>query len=674
MSGLFSEAVIAAISGGRRPPAPKGYKLPSVFPSFNKAKRISFDLESLDPSIAAGIGPGWRRDAYIVGFAVALGDKKGNIDFSDYYPIRHKGAQNLDAERTLDWLATELAFYQGEIVGTNFLYDIDGLQYQRVSAPLAKFRDIQWAEALIDEHAFSYGLNTLAKKYLGEGKVKEELKLLYGDHYIERFHEVHPGHARAYGLGDVELPMKILDCQQKILHKENLEDLYDLESRLLPLLLYMRKQGTRVDLKKAAEMGPLLVKRRDDAIAEIAKMSGVAVDYDNFGTPVMMKRIFDKLNIAYPFLLSVEKGSPLKGSEDDGKIVLPGSKGYEEAVKDGYVGEYIAKPSFRKVWLEKGLDHPIADLIMLANSAEKARGTFVEGYIGENAIGDRIHCEFHPLRKVDDEDKKSKGTITGRFSAANPNLQNIPTRDPFIGPMCRSMFIADEGMQWWSQDYSQIEYRMLIHFAVINKCKGAEVPQAMYLKNPKTDFHDACAEMMYKKEWDEAVARHLRGEISEKEMKAILKELRKPAKCLDGDTVLSTRSGLRTIKAIIGDIAPNEHRTIPLVELSDGRDSWTASTQGLVRHERPSVFVITRRGIVCCTADHRWSTINGLVEASKLTIGEHLTPAHVPALTGAPVTVRFNPISLEVGKGPATILLDEEVGIFRWSFSRRREC
>ena len=432
---------------------------------------------------------------------------------------------------------------------------MDGLQYQRVSAPLAKFRDIQWAEALIDEHAFSYGLNTLAKKYLGEGKVKEELKLLYGDHYIERFHEVHPGHARAYGLGDVELPMKILDCQQKILHKENLEDLYDLESRLLPLLLYMRKQGTRVDLKKAAEMGPLLVKRRDDAIAEIAKMSGVAVDYDNFGTPVMMKRIFDKMNIAYPFLLSVEKGSPLKGSEDDGKIVLPGSKGYEEAVKDGYVGEYIAKPSFRKVWLEKGLDHPIADLIMLANSAEKARGTFVEGYIGENAIGDRIHCEFHPLRKVDDEDKKSKGTITGRFSAANPNLQNIPTRDPFIGPMCRSMFIADEGMQWWSQDYSQIEYRFLIHFAVINKCKGAEVPQAMYLKNPKTDFHDACAEMMYKKEWDEAVARHLRGEISEKEMKAILKELRKPAKNLNFGMVYGM--GTPLLAEQIGEIDGN---------------------------------------------------------------------------------------------------------------------
>jgi DNA polymerase I-like protein with 3'-5' exonuclease and polymerase domains len=532
MSGLFSDAVIAAISGGRRPPAPKGYKLPTVFPSFNKAKRLSFDLESLDPSIAASIGPGWRRNAYIVGFGIALGDKKGSNDFHEYYPLRHKGVENLDAERVFDWLTTELSFYQGEIVGTNLLYDMDGLQYQNVSAPLAKFRDIQWAEALIDENAYSYGLNTLSKKYGGEGKVNDVLKQMYGDHYIERFHEVHPGHARAYGLGDVDEPLRILVQQEKQLRKENLENLFDIESRLLPFLLYMRKQGTRVDLRKAAEMGPLLTKRRDDAIAKIASMSGVAVDYDNFGTPAMMKRIFDKLQIAYPYLLSVEKGSTLKGSEQDGTIVLPGSADYEEARK-GYVGEYIAKPAFRKTWLEETLEHPIAELIIEANSAEKARGTFVEGYIGENAIGDRIHCEFHPLRKVDDEDKKAKGTITGRFSAANPNLQNIPTRDPYIGPMCRSMFIADEGMKWWSQDYSQIEYRMLIHFAVINKCKGAEVPQEMYLKNPKTDFHDACAMMMYKAKWDAAVARHLHGEISEKEMKSILKELRKPAKNLN---------------------------------------------------------------------------------------------------------------------------------------------
>src|SRR5579863_1043418 len=99
MDGFFSAAEISAISGGRRPPAPRNYKLPTVFPSLNKAKRISFDLESVDESLGAGKGPGWRRGAYIVGFGVAIADKKGTTDFAEYYPLRHKGAPNLDAER-----------------------------------------------------------------------------------------------------------------------------------------------------------------------------------------------------------------------------------------------------------------------------------------------------------------------------------------------------------------------------------------------------------------------------------------------------------------------------------------------------------------------------------------------------------------------------------------------
>ena len=81
LDSMFSDVEIASISGGRRPPAPRGYKLPTVFPSLNKAKRISLDLESLDESIGEKKGPGWRRDAYIVGFGLGIGDRKGNIEF-----------------------------------------------------------------------------------------------------------------------------------------------------------------------------------------------------------------------------------------------------------------------------------------------------------------------------------------------------------------------------------------------------------------------------------------------------------------------------------------------------------------------------------------------------------------------------------------------------------------
>src|SRR5208337_3940885 len=244
-----------------------------------------------------------------------------------------------------------------------------------------------------------------------------------------------------YGIGDIELPLKILFEQEKVLRKENLNELFDLECRLLPMLLYMRRLGVRVDLEQARKMNFELVAARDAAIASIAKKSGVGTDYENFGKPSIMKAIFDNLKIKYPYLL--------KGGDGKEKLVYGGDAGYEEAKLTG-------KPSFRKVWLEKGLedqDQEIGDLIIRANIAEKARGTFVDGYITDNAIGDRVHCEFHPLRKKKDENSKSQGTITGRLSASNPNLQNIPARSEWIGPMCRKMFIADEGCDFFSADY-----------------------------------------------------------------------------------------------------------------------------------------------------------------------------------------------------------------------------
>jgi DNA polymerase-1 len=237
----------------------------------------------------------------------------------------------------------------------------------------------------------------------------------------------------------------------------------------------------------------------------------------------------------------------------------------------------VGKPSFRKLWLEEFCDHDISDFILKANSSEKARGTFTEGYISGNAIGDRVHCEFHPLRKKEDEFTKSKGTITGRFSGANPNLQNIPARDEFIGPMCRSMFIADEGAQWWSQDYSQIEYRFLIHYAVEGKCPGAEVPMNMYLKKPDTDFHDACAMMMYKEKWDAATNAYLAGTMSKDEMKAIHKKLRKPAKNLNfgmvygmGEAKLANSLGLTNADGTPNDeakqIMKDYHAAAPYIK------------------------------------------------------------------------------------------------------------
>lgn len=474
---LFSQDVIDKMQGGIIPPAPKNYRLPDAFPSLGKARRISLDLESYDQSIANDKGPGWRRDAYVVGFAVGIGDTKGNIEFSEYYPLRHKAGPNLDEARVYDWLRDELAFYQGEIAGANLLYDADGYQYQDIIAPLAKWRDVQWAEALIDENRFNYQLQMLAIKYLGVGKVVDELKGLYGPGYKSRMHEVHPGHMRQYGIGDIVLPLQILHAQEKELRKQKLDELFDLESRLMPMLLYMRRKGQRIDMKAAESLGDKFRERREECLREATRMvprKGFELTVENFGKPTVLVAAFEALGIEYP---RTEKGNP----------------------------------SIKDEWLMH-LEHPFGQMLARANKYDKALETFVNGYVTDYQINGRVHCEFHPLRKVDDDTDKNNGTISGRFSSVHPNLQNIPARDKEIGPLCRAMFIPEEGMDYFSGDYSQIEFRLLVHCAYIL----AQIPRSeakkmwgakngddiwvrlqtaakaldMYKNDPKTDFHN----------------------------------------------------------------------------------------------------------------------------------------------------------------------------------------
>lgn len=522
--GLFTSEQMAAMAGGIVAQPPANYKLPTEFPSLRRAKRISLDFESHDESITNGIGPGWRRGAYPVGIGVAIIGKDWRPEFSEYYPLRHRVGPNIEAAKFYEYLANELAFFDGEIIGANLLYEADGLSYQDVFAPFARWRDIQWAEALIDETSFSYKLDSLARKYLKQHKVTDELKMLYGDSYIERMRDCHPGHVRAYGLGDVELPALVLAEQNKILRKEKMDDLYDLECRLMPFLLYMRRLGVRVDLDKSTRFGETLTQKRDAALRDVTRLVGVRgfeLTAENFEKPTTLAFVFDRLGIKYPLTAT-------------------------------------GKPSIKNVWLKR-LDHPVGELLATANVCEKAKGTFIDGYIDKFAINGRVHCEFHPLRKVDDSTHKKNGAVSGRFSCVHPNLQNIPSRDDEldleIGPECRGMFIADEGADWWSQDYSQIEYRFLVHYAVALECAGASLPQKAFIENPDADFHELCAKLIWKDKWNDVQRRLDIGEIVKDVAKKLWKAIRGPAKNLNFGMVYGM--GKDKLAADLGETNPD---------------------------------------------------------------------------------------------------------------------
>ena len=108
---------------------------------------------------------------------------------------------------------------------------------------------------------------------------------------------------------------------------------------------------------------------------------------------------------------------------------------------------------------------------MLFRSINKAHTTFIDS-ITKHAVDGRIHADINQIRS------DQGGTVTGRFSMSNPNLQQIPARHPELGPMIRSIFIPEENTTWGSFDYSQQEPRILVHYAKLQNLSGVEIGRA----------------------------------------------------------------------------------------------------------------------------------------------------------------------------------------------------
>ena len=104
----------------------------------------------------------------------------------------------------------------------------------------------------------------------------------------------------------------------------------------------------------------------------------------------------------------------------------------------------------------------------------------------EKAVDGRIYCNFNP-----------HGTVTGRFSSNYPNLQQVPARDPELGPMIRSLFIPEEESEWVVSDYSQQEPRVLVHYASLKNMKTAIEARDQFNNNDDTRSAVVSFELKY---------------------------------------------------------------------------------------------------------------------------------------------------------------------------------
>jgi DNA polymerase I-like protein with 3'-5' exonuclease and polymerase domains len=429
------------------PPAPDTGWRQKPFPNLDAAIAIGLDCETYDPNLMSH-GPGWaRHDGNMVGYSLSALAADGSTG-SWYFPFAHRvGAEhNLDPDTCLRFARYALDNAKPK-VGANLLYDCGWFREHgvHVNGPLY---DIQFAEALIDEEA-RVSLETLGHKYLGTGKASTELyewcSQAYGgkpnDRQRANIYRSPPNLVGYYAEGDALQPMQIWEHQKQVLWSEGTFNLFRTECDLIPLLLDMRFAGVNVDLPAAVGLSRELTRDIAEKYRELSWRCGFTVT--SLNSSAQMAKVFDHFNVPY---LRTEAGNP----------------------------------SFQKEWL-KLLEHPLGDFINEVREMEKIKGTFIESYILNMNVNGKLYPQFHPLRG--DEN----GTIVGRFSSSDPNLQNIPGRT-ILGKRTRKCFTHEpDAIAWRKQDFSQIHYRILAHNAV---GPGSDELRAAYINDPKTDYHE----------------------------------------------------------------------------------------------------------------------------------------------------------------------------------------
>lgn len=426
--------------------APKvNWSLPR-FPDVKGITQVAIDLETYDPGIkdhGAGYVSG---NGFVVGVAVSF------EGFDGYFPVKHERGANLPETAVKNWLKS--LFKEDPIViFHNAIYDLGWLRRWGVECNVTKIYDTLLAAPLVDENKYNYKLDFLAKDYLGERKETDLLENFgkeNGFRAIENMHMVPSSLVGIYAEQDTRLTLKLWEFLRIELQKQNLIDVFNLETDLLPILLEMKWKGVRIDLEKAEKTKKFFSDEEKNIYQTIKKETGIKIDASSIYTPSVLQEIFDKVGEKYEV---TEKNKQIK----------------------------IEKVSL----LES--ENPIIRSLALAREFNKAHTTFVDSYL-KFAINGRIHADINQLKKED-----NKGTVSGRMSMSYPNLQQVPSRNPLVASKIRSLFLPEEGEQWASLDYAQQEPRLLVHYAKKQGLEGAD--EMVKFFEDGMDFHQVTAEM-----------------------------------------------------------------------------------------------------------------------------------------------------------------------------------
>jgi len=419
---------------------------PEEFPDLSGAKYIAIDLETKDPDLKARGSGAIQGRGEIVGIAVAVEGWKG------YYPIAHEGGGNLDRRLVLEWFKKVCATDSYKIFH-NAMYDVCWIRAYGIPIN-GHIMDTMLMASLIDENRLWYTLNSISYDYLRKTKDEKALKDAaesWGIDPKSELYKLPAMYVGSYAEQDAYLTLELFKRLSTEIQKQNLVEIFDLESQLFPCLIEMKFKGVRVDVERAHKLKKELLSQEEAILLEVKKKTGVDVQ---IWAARSIAKVFDKLSLPYART------------------------------------EKTQSPSFTKNFLSTH-NNPVVKIIAKAREINKAHTTFIDTILKHQYRG-RIHADINPIRS------DQGGTVTGRFSYSNPNLQQIPARNKDLGPMIRKLFLPEQGCKWGCFDYSQQEPRLVVHYAAstVPMCNDNSVVEIVKKFNEgNVDFHQTVADM-----------------------------------------------------------------------------------------------------------------------------------------------------------------------------------
>jgi len=415
---------------------------PTEFPDLRHANEIAIDLETHDPELKK-LGTG-----SIVGRGKVVGIAVATDGYAGYFPFDHEGGGNLDKDLVMKWFK-DICESPADKVFHNAMYDVCWIRAMGFKIN-GRLYDTMIAASLVNENRYRFDLNSLGWDYVGQGKSEAELNNAAKEWGLDpkadmwKLPALYVGN---YAQRDAELTLALWKVMQKEISSQDLGSIFNLETDLFPCLVDMRFKGVRVDTESAHKLKQKLSEKEKQLLQEVTKETGQECQ---IWAARSIAKIFDKLKLPYERT------------------------------------EKTQAPSFTKNFLSNH-EHPLVKKIAKAREINKAHTTFIDTIIKYEHKG-RIHADINQIRS------DQGGTVTGRFSYSNPNLQQIPARNKDLGPMIRSLFIPESGCEWGCFDYSQQEPRLVVHYASLDQDTSVFDVKEAY-DDGDADFHTIVAKM-----------------------------------------------------------------------------------------------------------------------------------------------------------------------------------